>query len=73
MATEEGTETSDVPEEEDDTLVEAWVQQAGVTPKGQRDNPEAMWTREVGQLGRCATLQETAAHEGAWGPVLGKW
>lgn len=41
MALEEATETSDVPEKKDGTLLEAWARQAGVTPKGQRDDREA--------------------------------
>lgn len=73
MAMEEGAGTSAIPKEEDGTLVEAWARQAGVTPEGQRDNPEAVWTRGAGRLGRCAALQEPAAPEGVWGPVPGKW
>lgn len=74
MAPEGGTETSDIAEEEDGRPSGCVGTAAGVSPKGQRHDPETVWTCEVSQLGRCVALQGRAVYEGAWGAVPGtRW
>ena len=48
----EDAETPASRRQKTDSLAAAWAQEEGVAPKGQKDNPEAVWTRWGGATGR---------------------